>query len=386
MASGGLEIRCTISVTAHARYAEVEYDGDFDLSHFTGVVISSDLRRTGHFKCSHEMINKLHENVVWGMRGNFVSIPTDCPQRDERLGWTGDLQVFSPTANFLYDTAAFLYEWLEDVAAEQKVYNGVPPIFVPWTPPPRDAVNPLGGHTPKPHGAWADVVAVTPYDLYTAFGDITKLERMLESMVLWLDHGVPRREDGLWSAKAPQYGDWLDPKAPSQFPAHGRTDFLLPANAYLVHTTGLVSKIATLLGRTAAAKKLREDHLRLRQRFRDEYITKKGRLASDSQTALTLALSFDLVDEDQRPQTADRLAWLIRWDYFKISTGFAGTPLILPTLAAHGLLPLAYRMLQEQDNPSWLFSVGMGATTIVSSPRPGMSLIFPVGAMGQYAS
>lgn len=312
------------------------------------------------------MINKLHENVVWGMRGNFVSIPTDCPQRDERLGWTGDIQVFSPTANFLFDTSAFLYEWLDDVAAEQQDYDGVPPIFVPWTPPPRDAVNPLGGHKPKPHGAWADIIAVTPWDMYKAFGDIKGLRALFDGMVLWLDKGVPRRADGLWSGEKPQYGDWLDPKAPSQFPAHGRTDFLLPANAYLVHTTRLVGEIARLLGEGQEADRFATDYLVLRQRFQDEYITKNGRLASDTQTALTLALRFGLVNEDQRQCTTDRLEWLIRWEYFKISTGFAGTPLILPTLAENGLLPLAYRMLQERDNPSWLYSVGMGATTIVS--------------------
>jgi alpha-L-rhamnosidase len=347
-------------------YAEIEYDGDFELSDFTGIVISSDLRRTGHFECSHAMINKLHENVVWGMRGNFVSIPTDCPQRDERLGWTGDIQVFSPTANFLYDTSAFLYEWLDDVATEQKLYDGVPPIFVPWTPPPRDAVDPLGGHKPKPHGAWADIIAVTPFDMYSAFGDIEKLEGLFDSMVLWLERGVPRRSDGLWSGEKPQYGDWLDPKAPSQYPAHGRTDFLLPADAYLVHTTGLVAKIASLLGRTGDAHRFAQDHHLLRERFRDEYVTKNGRLASDTQTALTLALHFNLVDDGQRAKTAERLAWLIRWEYFKISTGFVGTPLVLPTLADNDLLPLAYRMLQERDSPSWLYSVGMGATTIVS--------------------
>jgi alpha-L-rhamnosidase len=312
------------------------------------------------------MINKLHQNVVWGMLGNFVSLPTDCPQRDERLGWTGDIQVFAKTANYLYDTQSFLSGWLKDVAAEQKQYDGVPPIFVPWTPPPKDAVNPLGGHKPKAHGVWADVVAITPWDLYNSSGDQTILARQFDSMTLWLEKGLPRLPNGLWNGEKPQYGDWLDPKAPPQYPAHGRTDYLLPANAYLVSTTGLVAKIARILGRAKEAEHYEQEYKRLRQLFRDEYVTKNGRISSDTQTALTLALWFDLVDEDQRQHTVYRLDFQIRWDFFKISTGFAGTPLILPNLAKHGKLDLAYRMLQERDNPSWLYSVGMGATTIVS--------------------
>lgn len=295
-----------------------------------------------------------------------MSIPMDCPQRDERLGWTGDIHVFAPTANFLYDTHSFLAAWLKDVSAEQKVYEGVPPIFVPWTPPPKDAINPLGGHKPKPHGVWADTVAHTPWDLYMAFGDKRLLEDQYESMVTWLDQGVPRAASGLWSGEQAQYGDWLDPKAPPQYPAHGRTDYLLPANAYLVYTTGLVARIAAIIGLTADADRYNADHLRLRQLFRDEYITKNGRVTSDTQTALTLALWFDLIEDHQRQHAVERLEWLIRWDYFKISTGFAGTPLILPNLVKHGQLHLAYRMLQERDNPSWLYSVRMGATTIVS--------------------
>lgn len=358
------------------RYAEITYEGEITLEDFTAVVIASDLRRTGHFDCSHKMIAKLHENVRWGMLGNFVSLPTDCPQRDERLGWTGDIQVFAPTANYLYDTSAFLGGWLKDVAAEQRKYDGVPPIFVPWTPPPKDAINPLGGHKPKPNGVWADVVAITPWDLYRSYGDKSILEDQYESMTMWLDKGLPRLADGLWDGERPQYGDWLDPKAPPQYPAHGRTDYLLPANAYLVSTTRLVARIANVLGKQHDAQRYQLDFLRLRQLFRDEYITKNGRVSSDTQTALTLALWFDLVEEDQRAHSVDRLDFLIRWEYFKVSSGFAGTPLILSNLAKHGKLDLAYRMLQERDNPSWLYSVGMGATTIVGPSSVDMLLSY----------
>ncbi|RSH82323.1 uncharacterized protein EHS24_007290 [Apiotrichum porosum] len=347
------------------RYAEVTGIADLSLSDFTAIVVASDLRRTGTFASSHKEINQLHQNVVWGMRGNFVSIPTDCPQRDERLGWTGDIQVFAPTANFLFDTDAFLGDWLKDVAAEQELYDGVPPIFVPWTPPPKEAVNPLGGHRPRPHAIWADLVALTPWDLHMAFGDRQILERQFDSMMMWLDKGLPRNELGMWSESVAQYGDWLDPKAPPQYPAHGRTDFLLAANAYLVHVTSLVARIARLIGRPTEADRYQADFERLRVLFQKEYVTPNGRLASDTQTALTLALKLDLLDKSQRAHAAKRLDWLIRWDFFKISTGFAGTPLLLHALAENGLLHLAYRMLQEKDCPSWLYSVGMGATTIV---------------------
>ncbi|ORY26975.1 bacterial alpha-L-rhamnosidase-domain-containing protein [Naematelia encephala] len=341
------------------QYAEITGVSDLDLKTFTAVVVTSDMRRTGHFSCSHSMINRLHKNVEWGMIGNFVSVPTDCPQRDERLGWTGDIQVFAPTANFLYDTSGFLGGWLKDVAAEQKDFDGIVPTVVPFL-----TNDPKAGPRPKPQGIWADATIITPHDLYTTFGDKEFLQKQFESMCLWLDKGVPRDPVGLFAPDVPQYGDWLDPYAPPSFPAHGRTDTHLTVNAYLVYVTGLVSEIATLLGHEVQAAKYASDYSRLRQLFQTEYITTPGRLVSDTQTSFVLALRFGLLEPNQIENATKRLEWLIRWNHFKISTGFAGTPIILPVLADNGLLSLAYRMLQERDNPSWLYSVGMGATTI----------------------
>ncbi|KAK8854485.1 hypothetical protein IAR55_003223 [Kwoniella newhampshirensis] len=329
------------------------------LDDFTAIVIFSDMRRTGTFECSHAMINRLHENVVWGMMSNFVSVPTDCPQRDERLGWTGDIQVFAPTANYLFDTAGFLGGWLKDVAAEQIVWKGVPPTVVPWIPP-----NKFNTPWPKPHAVWADVVAITPWDLYTAFGDETILEKQWSSMRLWLDKGLPRGPDGLWEPTAPLYGDWLDPNAPPQYPAHGRTDTHLVANAYLVYVTDLVAKIGRLLGKDEEAKKYEADAKRYKQLFLEEYVSPSGRVVADTQTALALALKFNLLKPEQVPKAKERLEFFVRWAVFKVATGFAGTPILLPVLAENGLEHIAYRMLQERDNPSWLYSVGMGATTI----------------------
>ncbi|WVQ79775.1 hypothetical protein IAT38_001875 [Cryptococcus sp. DSM 104549] len=329
------------------------------LEDFTAIVIFSDMRPTGTFKSSHAQINRLHENVIWGMMSNFVSVPTDCPQRDERLGWTGDEQVFAPTANYLFDTAGFLSGWLKDVAAEQIFWKGVPPTVVPFVPP-----NKFNDQFPKPQSVWADCVAITPWDLYTTFGDQAILERQWESMCMWLDKGLPRKANGFWDDLAPQYGDWLDPNAPPQYPAHGRTDTHLVANAYLIYVTELVAKIGKLLGKDAEAKRYAADAERFRQLFLDEYVTATGRVVADTQTAFALVLKFNLLKPEQVAHACERLEFLIKWAYFKVSTGFAGTPIILPVLAENGLSHIAYRMLQEKDSPSWLYAVGMGATTI----------------------
>ena len=343
------------------RYAEINGHRNLSLSDFTAVVISSDLRRTGTFACSHAMINQLHENTVWSTRGNFVSVPTDCPQRDERLGWTGDIQVFAPVANYLFDTSALLSEWLQDLEADQRDMDGVVPVIVPMIPiPPRHPEN-------RPMAVWADCSIMTPWDLFWSSGDQAILEKQWESMRLWLDKGLPRNEQGFYADKTPQYGDWLDPRSPPQLPGHSPTDPFLVANAYLIHVTKLTAEIAKILGQPEIASAYANQVTRLTDMFRDEYITKNGRLACDTQTAYVLALLFGLFGTEKHIETAkSRLDWMIRWEAFKITTGFAGTPVILQVLADHGMLNHAYRMLQEQDCPSWLYPVSMGATTIVS--------------------
>ncbi|PSN71410.1 hypothetical protein BS50DRAFT_282333 [Corynespora cassiicola Philippines] len=341
------------------RYAEISGYDDLSLSDFTAVVISSNLRRTGTFNCSHALINRLHENTVWSTRGNFVSVPTDCPQRDERLGWTGDIQVFTPTANYLFDTSAFLGGWLQDLEADQKDMDGVVPVIIPKIPiPPRHPEN-------RPMAIWADCAILTPWDLYNSFGDQKVLEKQWESMQAWLDKGVPRDERGFYSDATPQYGDWLDPRSPPQLPGHSPTDPFLIANAYLIHVTRLAAQIGSMLGKTEAAARYAKQADSLLALFREEYISATGRLASDTQAAYVVALLFGLFETDRQIQTArKRLDWMIRWEAFKITTGFAGTPIILQVLADNDMLNHAYRMLQERDCPSWLYPVSMGATTI----------------------
>lgn len=295
------------------------------------------------------------------MRGNFVSVPTDCPQRDERLGWTGDIQVFTPTANYLFDTAAFLGSWLKDLEVEQKDADGVVPIIIPSIP-----MAP-GKRQNLPMSVWADCSVITPWDLYNYFGDKTILETQWESMCLWLDRGVPRGENGLYSTATPQFADWLDPRSPPALPGHGPTDPYLVSNAYLIYVTNLAAEIAALLGKPEAATRYSTQAAQLLKEFESEYITANGRLASDTQTAYALGLHFGLFSKERIGKARARLDWVTRWEAFKITTGFAGTPIILNVLADNGMLNLAYRMLQGSENPSWLYPVSMGATTIVSS-------------------
>ncbi|WWC63135.1 uncharacterized protein I303_105735 [Kwoniella dejecticola CBS 10117] len=376
------------------RYLQVDgYDDGLGITDFTAIVVHTDMERTGWFTSSHPMINRLHENVVWGMKGNFVGVPTDCPQRDERLGWTGDQQVFSKTANFLYDTTSMLSGWLQDLAIEQAEQKDVPPLVVPDI---------LAKIYPQQAGMtlaiWGDAAVLVPLSLYEASGKSSLLVEQYESMFAWLSKGIPRNEDGLWGKKSPddtQLGDWLDPAAPPDFPGDGRTDPYLVANAYLVHVTRGMAEISRLLNREEEALRFEAEWQDLRQKYIDNYVSKTGRTVSDSQTALALSLHFDLLSESQRPVAVARLEELVKQNIFKVATGFAGTPIILDVLAANDRLHLAYRMLQEKQCPSWLYCVDKGATTMWErwdsmrpdgSINPGEMTSFNHYALGAVAS
>ena len=341
------------------RYVQVDNwpSDDLKLTDLTGIVLHTDMERTGWFQCSDKLLNKLHENVIWGMRGNFLSVPTDCPQRDERLGWTGDLCIFANTANYLYDTCGTLESWLRDVGAEQMEDGGhIPPLVTP------DVL----GSPRMPQAIWGDVVVSAPWDLYEAFGDKEVLSRQYESMKAWIDHGVPRDDNGLWDRSRFQLGDWLDPKAPPDEPGNSVTDSNYVANTHLIRSTDLMVKISSVLGFQEDMKKYQESTKKLRAAFASEYITESGRVVSDSQTAIALAIHFSLFPTStQEQKAADRLKQLIlRNSRFKIATGFAGTPVIGHALTKMGETQLFYRMLQHKKCPSWLYPVTMGATTI----------------------
>lgn len=326
------------------------------LESVSALVMHSDMRRTGWFDCSNDLVNRLHNNAVWSMRGNFLSIPMDCPQRDERLGWTGDIQIFGPSACFLYDTTALLTDWLKDVAAEQREDGGIPAFVTP------NVITHLWRSFPQ--AVWDDVTVILPWTLYLADGDERILRTQAESMKTWVDVGVRRGSDGLWDQEVWQLGDWLDPTAPPQQPGNGRTDGTLVADAYLVRVTFLLSKICRICGDKQNALRYQQDAIRLRITFQEKYITPKGFVAGDTQTALSLCIIFDLFKtETQRKVAGQRLCRLVRLASFRVATGFVGTPIITHALTSTGHTNVAYRMLLETNCPSWLYPITMGATT-----------------------
>jgi alpha-L-rhamnosidase len=338
------------------RYVEInDWPGELDLQDLQAVVLHSDLERTGWFECSDPLLNQLHQNVVWGMRGNFLDVPTDCPQRDERLGWTGDLQVFSPTASFLYDVSGFLQSWLRDLAIEQRKSGGSVPHVVP---------NVLGINSGA-GAAWADAATVVPWVLYQRFGDIGILEDQFESMCAWVDHVASLAgETRLWETGF-QFGDWLDPTAPPDKPGQARTDKALVASAYFIHSAEWVARAAEVLERADEQQRYRSLAAEVRAAFAREYITASGRLMSDTETAYSLAIVFDLLPTaEQRQRAGERLNELVRESGYHIRTGFVGTPLICDALCSMGHYVAAYRLLLQQECPSWLYSVTMGATTV----------------------
>jgi alpha-L-rhamnosidase len=336
------------------RYAEVDgWPGDLRADEITAVVCHSDMERTGWFECSDERVNRLHDNVVWGMRGNFLDVPTDCPQRDERLGWTGDINVFAPTASFLYDCDGFLADWLADLAADQRP-DGEVPLVVP------DA---LGEGFPA--AVWGDAAVVVPWVLYERFGDAGVLRDQYASMRAWVDHVVGLAgERRLWD-RGYQFGDWLDPAAPEARPQEGRTEPHLVATAALCHSLDLLAAVGDVIGEADQAADYREIATEVRKAFAAEYVAPSGLLVSDSQTAYSLALRYALLpDEDQRRRAGRRLAKLVRRAGYRIATGFVGTPIVCDALCGAGHADSAYELLLQEECPSWLYPVLQGATTV----------------------
>ncbi|MER7795511.1 glycoside hydrolase family 78 protein [Streptomyces sp. NPDC097640] len=338
------------------RYAEITgWPGEPAPGDVQAVVLHTDMRRTGWFECSEPLLNRLHENVVWSMRGNFVDIPTDCPQRDERLGWTADLQVFAPTATFLHDCPGLLRSWLTDLAAQQHP-DGRVPMYVPYI---------ATGFPELRAAAWGDAAVIVPWVIYERYGDLRVLADQYDSMRAWVD-GITAVTGArhVWDTDR-QLGDWLDPAAPPDRPGDARTDLHLVATAYYARSAELLARTAQSLGR-------HDDHAHyarladaVRAAFRAEYLTPDGRLTSDAQTAYALALCFGLLATDgQRARAGRRLAELVRQEDFHIGTGFVGTPLICDALCEAGEYDTAYRLLLQRTCPSWLYPVTMGATTV----------------------
>jgi alpha-L-rhamnosidase len=345
------------------RYAEITgWPKELTSSDLEAVVVHSDLRRTGHFECSDPMLNQLHSNVIWGMRGNFLDVPTDCPQRDERLGWTGDIAVFAPSAAFLYDVDAFLRDWLRDLAAEQRAQDGIVPLVVPDVLKYETHSSSLPG--PAPTAIWGDGAVWVPWALWQAYGDQSVLENQYASMT-----AHARRVEsmlsptGLWDTGL-QLGDWLDPQAPPGEPLKAKADRHVVATACAYRTARIVADTAKLLDRPHDADHFRLVAERVRGAFSQHYVEANGTVQSDCATVYALAIAFGLLDGDMKARAGNRLAALVRENGYRISTGFAGTPYVTDALTQTGHLDEAYRLLLERGCPSWLYPVTMGATTI----------------------
>ena len=335
------------------RYAEVTGVDTLTADDVVGVVVGSDLRRTGTFASSNPELDRFHENVVWGMRGNFVDVPTDCPQRDERLGWTGDIQVFSPTAAYLFDAAGFLDNWLSDLAVEQ-TDDGI----VPWVVP-----NIVLGPDPAT-AAWGDAAVIVPWVVYEASGDVELLRRQLPSMRGWVDHlDRAAGESHLWRGGF-QFGDWLDPDAPPHNAFVAKVDADIVATACFARCTRVLAQACEVLGEAELASRYGTLADQVREAFQAAYVTPTGRITSDTTTAYAMAICWDLLPDGVRDAAGARLADLVRGESYRIATGFVGTPLVTDALAAAGQVETAYRLLLERGCPSWLYAVSMGATTV----------------------
>ncbi|WP_448390126.1 family 78 glycoside hydrolase catalytic domain [Microbacterium aurum] len=338
------------------QYAELEnWPGELRDGDVEALVIHTGMRRTGWFSSSNPALDRLHENVVWSMRDNFVDLPTDCPQRDERVGWTGDIQVFAPTALRLFAAHGTLTGWLRDLAAEQRA-DGHVNQFVPWVE---------CGFPNFPTAAWGDAAVVVPWEMYRSDGDLRVLADQWDSMRAWVDL-VDRLTDhtGLWN-EGFQLGDWLDPAAPPDSPGDSHTDKSLVATAYHVKTARIVADAADLLGRAADAERYRAIAARATTAFQREFLSPSGRVVSDTPTSIAVSLVFDLfADAGQAERAGKRLLELVGQGGFHISTGFVGTPIICDALVMAGSMDYAYHLLLQDELPSWLYPVSMGATTI----------------------
>ncbi|MEX2606038.1 MAG: family 78 glycoside hydrolase catalytic domain [Kiritimatiellia bacterium] len=348
------------SFTFHGfRYVSAEsIGGDIELLSLTGVALYTDMARIGDFTCSHPLLNQLFHNIVWGQNGNFLEAPTDCPQRDERLGWTGDAQVFAPTAAFLRDVRGFFTKWLTDLRDSQRE-NGPVPCFAPD----------IGAFGLKADGgpAWADALILIPWYLYQAYGDLSFLADNYEAMVRYLDYlnrekvldhirAHPEKDD--WGG----FGDWLALDGSGN--SFGNTPKDLIGTAFYARDAELMAAMADLLDKPKDAERWRNLHSDVRNAFQHRFLSPEGLPIGATQTSCVLALNFNLVSDAQRPGCVRELVRRIRKDGPKIGTGFVGTPYILQVLEDNGHLDLAYELLEREDFPSWLFPVTHGATTI----------------------
>ncbi len=327
----------------------------------TALVLHSEVPRNGEFACSHPLLNQLHQNIDWSQRGNFLDIPTDCPQRDERLGWTGDAQMFIRTACFHRDVETFFYRWQQDLEDSQKPLGGVPP-FIPDVPQIDSEPNDTSDAGP----AWSDALLICPWTIYLAYGNRRILERHYPSMVRYVEFLRRQSQDLIRSHPEKErwggFGDWLALDGSGKTDGGTRKDLL--GTAFFAYSTELLAKIADVLGKSGDAERWRQWHREILQAFQRRFVTGDGLLAGATQTAYVVALHFGLLPKHQRAEAVRELVRSIRENGLKLATGFVGTPYLTRVLSDHGELDLAYQLLEQTGCPSWLFPVTLGATTI----------------------
>ncbi|GAA5059876.1 alpha-L-rhamnosidase [Thermocatellispora tengchongensis] len=356
------------------RYVEVAGWDDVEV---TGRAMHSDTPWTGEFTCDDAMVNRLHENIRWGQRGNFLSVPTDCPQRDERLGWLADAQVFLPTAARGADVAAFFANWMEDVLAGQDADGAFPDVA------------PLVCLTREGAPAWGDAGVIIPWTLYRLYGDDRVLRRCYPAMTRWVDHIRRHNPDLIWRRRTGRhYGDWL------QIGAETPREVL--ATAYFARSAELTGRAARVLGEHEDAARHEELAAAVRAAFAREFVTEDGRIEGDTQTCYLLALEFGLLPEHLRDAAAAHLARDVEKNGDHLTTGFIGVSLLCPVLTRIGRADLAYALLHQEGFPGWLFSVKQGATTIwerwdgwtpergFQSPNMNSFNHYSLGAVGEW--
>jgi alpha-L-rhamnosidase len=342
------------------RYVALEgFPGEVTPEALTGIVIHSLMARAGEFETSKPLVNQLQHNIVWGQKGNFLDVPTDCPQRDERLGWTGDAEVFFPTAAYNMEVAAFFTKWLKDVAADQ-FPDGAVPHVVPNVLPDFEGRDPGGA------AGWADAATIIPWEMYRSYADERVLESQYDSMVRWVGYQKARAgDDHVWDGDF-HFGDWLafasEGMGANDYPG-ATTGKDLIATAFFARSTDLLRRAALVLGKNDDAARYADQLARIKAAFRREFVTEAGRVGEGTQTAYVLALQFDLLPEDMRAGAARRLADEVRTRKH-LTTGFLGTPHLCHVLSRYGYLDEAYLLLDREEYPSWLYPVKQGATTI----------------------
>lgn len=344
------------------RYATVvSYPGEITLEKFTAYAVHSEMKELGHFECSNADINQLHHNIKWGMKGNFLDVPTDCPQRDERLGWTGDAQIFCRTAGYLMDTYTFYRKWLRDVALDSSAEGAVPHVV------PDILTGHVEGDWLLEQGtygatAWADAITVMPWTLYLTYGDKIILAERYDNMKNWIDFMSNHAVDCIWNYQL-QFGDWvaLDAEEGSYF---GATPNDLTCTAYYAYSTQLFVKSAQALGRNEDADKYQKLYQEIVTAYQEKFFDQSGHMNVQTQTAQILSLYFGLVKEEHCQNVVADLLKLLEQENGHLVTGFVGTPYFCHALSQNGCTKEAYKLLLKDDFPSWLYQVKQGATTI----------------------